>query len=111
MDAFGINRENKPLHSPTSNDVSVKNFGNISLVFKSVPDGFRVNDHNWTVVADIHATSVVNTDAPHAMCHHKAAHVVTKLPAALAAAGAPPVGRRSLVGATENVDTIHRLVA
>jgi hypothetical protein len=83
-------------------------FFNIGFRFVSVPYAFWVDDHSRPMFTDVQATSMVYPDAPDSHRHPQSTHVVAQTPASLTGATAAPMGRRTLVGAAENMHLIEK---
>lgn len=78
------------------------------MIGKRVPDTFGIDHHDGSILANVHATCMVDSDALDAEHHAKATHIITELPAALCAARAAPVARRPVIHATEHVNSVDR---
>ncbi len=57
-------RNQQAFYRTSSDDVAIDDLADVGGGDASVPDGFRINDYGWPVLALIEASGLVGTDGP-----------------------------------------------
>ena len=106
MESRWIYGEFQPLHMLPAENMLAHDLLHIRLACIAIPDCLGINDHDRSVLADIHASGMIDADAANAKCHAETAHVIAEAAAAFPGATAAAVCRGSLIRAAEDMDVI-----